>query len=187
MASFSKFLLRILGWTPVGQIPDGINKAVFITAPHTSFVDFFVGRLYCWSHKIPAKIFIKQEAFKWYYGWLLKFVGGIPIDRSQPGNRVEIAAEMIKERDHIFLAITPEGTRKRVTKWKKGFYFIAQKAEVPIILSFLDYGKKEVGIGPILDVSGDIEKDFKTIEDYYRGMKGKYPEMFNLYDPEKDQ
>lgn len=166
----------------VGYPPVGIKKAVFITAPHTSFMDFFIGRMYCWARGIPAKIFIKKEAFKWYYGWLLKYVGGIPIDRSKPGNRVEQVAEMIKSQDNIFLAITPEGTRKRVEVWKRGFYFIAEKAEVPIILSFLDYGTKEVGIGPALNVTGDIEKDFKTIEDYYRGMQGKYPEMFNLWE-----
>jgi 1-acyl-sn-glycerol-3-phosphate acyltransferase len=173
-----------MGWKSIGDPPKGVNKAVFITAPHTSFMDFFIGRLYCWSKRIPAKIFIKKEAFKWYYGWLLKAVGGIPIDRSQPGNRVETTANMIRERNPIFLAITPEGTRKRVEVWKRGFYYIAQKAEVPIILSFLDYGKKEVGIGPILEVTGDIQEDFKTIEDFYRGMKGKHPEKFNLYEPE---
>lgn len=170
----------------IGDPPKGIKKAVFITAPHTSFVDFFIGRMYCWAKGIPAKIFIKDEAFKWYYGWLLKSLGGgIPIDRSKPGNTVDISAEMIKERDSIFLAITPEGTRKRVEVWKRGFYYIAQKAEVPIILSFLDYGKKEVGIGPILDVSGDINVDLKKIEDFYRGMQGKHPEMFNLSEKEK--
>jgi 1-acyl-sn-glycerol-3-phosphate acyltransferase len=170
-----------MGWKLVGGPPEGITKAVFITAPHTSFYDFFIGRLYCWARRIPAKIFIKKEAFKWYYGWLLKYVGGIPIDRSKAGNKVEQVAEMMKNHDPIFLAITPEGTRKRVEHWKKGFYYIAQKAEVPIIFSFLDYGKKEVGIGPMLDVTGDFEKDFKKIEDFYRGMKGKFPEKFNLY------
>lgn len=187
MAFISKIILKLLGWTLVGSPPEELKKAVFITAPHTSFEDFFVGRMYCWARGIPAKIFIKQEAFKWYYGWLLKYVGGIPIDRSKPGNRVEQVAEMITEQDNIFLAITPEGTRKRVEVWKRGFYFIAQKAEVPIIMSYLDYGKKEVGIGPVLEVTGDIEKDFKTIEDYYRGKQGKYPEMFNLSEPKKVQ
>lgn len=182
MAAFSAFLLKLLGWKTVGYPPKGITKAVFITAPHTSFVDFFIGRLYCWERKIPAKIFIKKEAFKWPYGWLLKYVGGIPIDRSQPGNRVDQAAEMIKNNDPVFLAITPEGTRKRVEVWKRGFYYIAQKAEVPIVLSYLDYGKKEVGIGPVLNVTGDIKKDFETIENYYRGMQGKHPEMFNLWE-----
>lgn len=185
MAGISRFLLKLFGWTSVGYPPKGITKAVFITAPHTSFWDFFIGRLYCWERGIPAKIFIKKEAFKWYYGWLLKYVGGIPIDRSKAGNRVEQAADMIRNGENIFLAITPEGTRKRVEVWKRGFYYIAQRAEVPIILSYLDYGKKEVGIGPILNVTGDISKDFKTIEDYYRGMQGKYPEMFSLYEPKK--
>lgn len=180
MKLLSELILKLMGWKLIGAPPEGISKAVFITAPHTSFYDFFIGRMYCWSRKIPAKVFIKKEAFKWYYGWLLKYVGGIPIDRSKSGNRVEQAAEMLKERDPIYLAITPEGTRKRVDTWKKGFYYIALKAEVPIIFSFLDYDKKEVGIGPILEVTGNFNKDFKKIEDYYRGMKGKHPERFNL-------
>lgn len=186
MAAFSKFLLNLLGWTCVGEPPKGITKAVFITAPHTSFMDFFIGRLYCWSKGIPAKIFIKREAFKWYYGWLLKYVGGIPVDRSKPGNRVEQAANMIRDNDPVFLAITPEGTRKKVEIWKRGFYYIALKAEVPIVLSFLDYGTKEVGIGPILEVTGNFDEDFKKIQDYYRGRQAKYPEMFSLWDPKKD-
>lgn len=181
MQFLSNLILKLMGWTLVGGPPEGLTKAVFITAPHTSFYDFFIGRMYCWSRKIPAKVFIKKEAFKWYYGWLLKYVGGIPIDRSKPGNRVEQAAAMIREHDPIYLAITPEGTRKKVDTWKKGFYYIAQKAEVPIVFSYLDYGKKEVGIGPILEVTGDFETDFKKVEDYYRGMKGKHPELFNLY------
>lgn len=182
MAVFSSFILKLLGWKAVGYPPENITKAVFITAPHTSFVDFFIGRLYCWSRKIPAKIFIKQEAFKWPYKRLLKYVGGIPVDRSQPGNRVEQAALMIKNNDPIFLAITPEGTRKRIDVWKRGFYYIAQQADVPIVLSYLDYGKKEVGIGPILKVTGDINKDMETIQDYYRGMQGRYPEKFSLWE-----
>lgn len=180
MRWFSSFLLKILGWKAVGYPPEGVTKAVFITAPHTSFEDFFIGRLYCWARGIPAKIFIKKEAFKWYYFGLLEAIGGIAIDRTKPGNRVEQAADMIKHNDPIFLAITPEGTRKRVENWKRGFYYIAQKANVPIVLSYLDYEKKEVGIGPVLKVTGDFVTDFKQIEDYYRGMKGKHPEMFNL-------
>ena len=181
MHILSELILKLMGWKLVGYPPEGITKAVFITAPHTSFFDFFIGRLYCWSRKIPARIFIKKEAFKWYYGWLLKYVGGIPIDRTKPGNRVEQAAEMLKKHDPIFLAITPEGTRKRVEHWKRGFYHIARLAEVPIIMSFIDYGKKEVGIGPLLDVTGDWDRDFEKIKAYYSGMKGKHPEKFNLY------
>lgn len=181
MRLLSELILKIMGWKLIGGPPEGVTKAIFITAPHTSYYDFFIGRMYCWARRIPAKLFIKKEAFKWPYAGLLRYVGGIPVDRSKPGNRVEQIAEMIKENEPIYLAITPEGTRKRVDTWKKGFYYIAQKADVPIIFSFLDYGKKEVGIGPILDVTGDFDTDFKKIEDYYRGMKGKHPELFNLY------
>ena len=129
---------------------------------------------------IPIRIVIKKEAFFWPFGWLLKKVGGIPIDRSKSVNRVDQVAELFKVTDPMFYALTPEGTRKRSDKWKKGFYYIALKAKVPILLSYIDYKKKEAGIGPAFYPTGDFEKDFKEIEDFYRGKIAKHPEYFNL-------
>ena len=169
-----------MGWTTVGGPPEGVKKAIFITAPHTSNLDFFIGRMYAWTRRMPIKTLIKKEAFFWPFGGLLKKSGGIPVDRSKASNMVEFAAEIFNQYDTIYMAITPEGTRKRVEHWKKGFYYIAQKANVPIIMSFLDYGNKRVGIGPMLHTTGDIKKDFKVIEDFYRGMKARHPEKFNL-------
>ncbi|HEY9114147.1 MAG TPA: 1-acyl-sn-glycerol-3-phosphate acyltransferase [Bacteroidales bacterium] len=180
MKWISYLILKMMGWTTVGGPPEGVKKAIFITAPHTSNLDFFIGRMYAWTRKLPIKTLIKKEAFFWPFGGLLKKTGGIPIDRSKASNSVEMAAEIFNQYDTIYMAITPEGTRKLVKHWKKGFYYIAQKANVPIVLSFLDYKNKIVGIGPILETSGDIEKDFKKIEDFYRGMQGRHPEKFNL-------
>lgn len=180
MRLISTLILKLTGWTTVGGPPEGIKKAVFITAPHTSNLDFFIGRMYSWKNRLPIKVLIKKEAFFWPLGGLLKKAGGIPVNRSKASNLVEQSAELFNKYDTIYLTITPEGTRKRVDHWKKGFYYIAQKANVPIVLSFIDYGNKKVGIGPILNTTGDFEKDFKVIEDFYRGMKAKHPEKFNL-------
>jgi 1-acyl-sn-glycerol-3-phosphate acyltransferase len=180
MKWISILILKLIGWKRVGSPPAGVKKAIFITAPHTSNLDFFIGRLYAWSNSIPVKFLIKKEAFFWPFGKLLRKSGGIAIDRKKASNTVEMAAEIFNQYDSIYMAITPEGTRKLVKTWKKGFYYIAQKADVPIVLSFLDYGNKKVGIGPVLETSGDVVKDFKKIEDFYRGMKGRHPEKFNL-------
>lgn len=180
MRLISIFILKLIGWKTVGGPPEGVKKAIFITAPHTSNLDFFIGRLYAWSKRIPVKFLIKKEAFFWPFGSLLKRSGGIPINRKKASNTVEMASEIFHQYDTIYMAITPEGTRKLVTHWKKGFYYIAQRANVPIVLSFLDYKNKIVGIGPVLETTGDIEKDFKKIEDFYRGMQGRHPEKFNL-------
>ncbi|MFA5419161.1 MAG: lysophospholipid acyltransferase family protein [Bacteroidales bacterium] len=180
MKEISKFIFKILGWTYVGGLPDGISKAVMIIAPHTSNWDFMYGKLYVWIKQIPVSIIIKKEAFFWPTGGLLKKVGGIPIDRARKGNTVGQIAALFKVHDPFFLGITPEGTRKKRDEWKRGFYFIAMEAKVPLIMSYLDYGKKEAGIGPILYPTGDYEADLKVIQDFYRGKTARYPDQFNL-------
>ncbi len=180
MKTLSKLIYKLFGWKATGNIPEGITKAVFIIAPHTSNLDFYIGRLYCWMKDIPIKVVIKKEAFIKPFGWLLKKAGGIPIDRNKKANRVDQVVDLFKENDPMFFAITPEGTRKRAKTWKKGFYYIALKAEVPILLCFIDYEKKEAGIGPPFYPTGDFEKDFKEIEEFYRGRIGRHPENFNL-------
>lgn len=180
MRLLSKLVYALFGWKAKGRVPEGITQAVFIIAPHTSNWDFYIGRLYCWIHKIPINLLIKKEAFKWPLGGLLKKSGGIPVDRSRATSKVVQISKMFKERDPMFLAITPEGTRKLSTKWKMGFYHIAVEAKVPILLSYIDYKKKIAGVGPPFWPTGDVERDFKEIEDFYRGIHAKYPDQFNL-------
>jgi len=180
MKAFSKFIYKITGWKATGGVPEGLTKAVFIIAPHTSNIDFYIGRFYCWIKDIPINVVIKKEAFFWPFGGLLRKVGGVPIDRSKSMNRVDQVVELFKVTDPMFFALTPEGTRKRADKWKKGFYYIAMKANVPILLSYIDYEKKEAGVGPPFYPTGDYEKDIKEIENFYRGIKGRHPEYFNL-------
>jgi 1-acyl-sn-glycerol-3-phosphate acyltransferase len=110
----------------------------------------------------------------------MKALGGIPVNRKKNERMVDAVARMVDEHEHIILVITPEGTRTRVDHWKRGFYYIALKAKVPIALGWIDYPDKRGGIGPIMYPSGDFDKDFKEIEDFYRGFRGRNPEWFNL-------
>ena len=180
MKQLSILIYKLIGWKCLGGIPDGITKAVVVIAPHTSNWDFLIGRLYTWIMEIPVSILIKKEAFFWPTAGLLKKVGGIPIDRSKKGNTVGQIAALFEKNDPFYLGITPEGTRTLRQEWKRGFYFIALEANVPLLFSYIDYAKKEAGIGPAFYPTGDFEKDLLVIQDFYKGITAKYPHQFNL-------
>lgn len=176
-----KNLLKVLGWKLVGNIPDDVKKCIIAVAPHTCIDDFILGRFaYCAVGR-PVKFMIKKEFFKNpIMRWLLTRLGGIPVDRSRNNNVINSVSALFKQSDELNIVITPEGTRKLVHQWKKGFYYIAVKAEVPIVLGFLDYKKKELGFGPILYPTGNYEEDWEIMEKFYRGIAAKYPEKYNL-------
>jgi 1-acyl-sn-glycerol-3-phosphate acyltransferase len=177
----SKATLRLFGWNTNGALPKGIKKAVVVSAPHTSYWDFVVGRLTFWAIRVNIRFLIKKEVFVFPLGWFLKKLGGLPVDRGKyKSNMVKQVAELFNENESLAVVITPEGTRHRVKHWKKGFYLIAIEAGVPIALSFIDYRNKTGGIGPILYPSGDYEKDLVLIQDFYRDKTACHPERFNL-------
>jgi 1-acyl-sn-glycerol-3-phosphate acyltransferase len=176
----SKIILKIIGWKIVGEIPKDIKKAVVISAPHTSNLDFFIGRLGLWSKGYPVYFLIKKEAFKPPFGGILKRSGGIPVDRSKSSSTTLKIAHELDKRDNVYLIVTPEGTRSLVKNWKKGFYYIALAAKIPIILGFVNYPKKEGGFGPVFYPTGDYEKDIKEIQKYYYDKGARHPEKFNL-------
>ena len=180
MKYLSKLILHLAGWKVVGGLPPGIRKCVVIVAPHTSMWDFVWGRLAFTVIGIRVKFLIKKEAFAHGLGPLLRWLGGIPIDRSKSNHMVEQVAELFSQYESLYITITPEGTRSLVTSWKKGYYYIALRAKVPVILGFLDYKEKKCGLGPVMLPSGNYEEDFRQIEDFYRGRQGKHPEKFNL-------
>lgn len=164
-----------------GRIPSDIQKAVVISAPHTSGLDFMIGRLGFYLIGIrKVKFLIKKEMFRFPLGILIRALGAIPVDRGRKNNMVDQVTKMFNEKKRFYLLITPEGTRKYTTNWKKGFYQIALKAKVPIVIGFIDYSKKECGIGSVLYPSGDFEKDFKIITDFYKTKTARYPKDFNL-------
>jgi len=180
MRVIAKFVLWLLGWKCIGGIPESVPKCVIIEAPHTSMWDFVYGRLALYALNMRAMFLIKKEIFWPLLGTIIKAFGGIPIDRSKGRDIVDEVVKVFEEHDHICLVITPEGTRKKVTKWRRGYYYIALKAEVPVALGFLDYKNKIAEIKELIYPTGDFEKDFGHIQEFYRGIQGKHPERFNL-------
>ncbi len=180
LSTLSQLVLRIFGWRTSGTIPGGITKAVLIVAPHTSYWDFVIGRLTFWASHVKIRVLIKKEVFFFPLGPFLKLLGGIPVARGHKNYMIGQAAELFQKYKDLVIVITPEGTRRKVRQWKKGFYMIAQEANVPIALAFIDYSKRTGGVGPILYPSGDYEKDMAIIFDFYKDKTGKHPERFVL-------
>lgn len=181
MRHIASLILKIKGWTIIGSPPQDLKKCVILAAPHTSMSDFAIGRLAYWKLGVPVRFLIKIEMFKYpFFSWLLKKCGGIPVERGKRNNLVNYIADLFNKSEELNVVITPEGTRKYTENWKKGFYFIALKANIPIVLGFVDYKKKEGGFGPILFPTGDFDKDFEIIQDFYRTKTALHPERFNL-------
>lgn len=175
---FAKAVLKLAGWKIVGELP--ASKAVVMMAPHTANLDFFMGWLGYTSMGIKSHFLIKKEVFKWYSSRILKAMGGIPVDRKHSSNVVLQITEEFHKREKFIVTITPEGTRKLNKHWKRGFYYIAQSAGVPVSMGFLDYKKKEGGFGKSFYPSGNFEEDLKIMEDFYSSKTAKHPERFNL-------
>ncbi len=174
MKSFSTFLLGILGWTVDHDVPK-LDKYVLIGAPHTSNWDFPLTLFGLSSMGVRFNWVAKHTLFIWPFGYIFEAIGGIPVNRSAGTTFLKNAIELYRQRTRMVLAIAPEGTRSRSRYWKTGFYTIALKAGVPIALGYIDYPKKRIGIGQVLEPSGDLEQDFKIIKDFYRDKTGKYP------------
>ncbi|MBT8333192.1 MAG: lysophospholipid acyltransferase family protein, partial [Deltaproteobacteria bacterium] len=173
--SISQFILRVIGWQAISTIPP-LEKYLLVGAPHTTNWDFPLTLLALSSLGVKFNWVAKHTLFWWPLGLFLRVIGGIPVDRSGGMAFLKQAIELYKERDKLILAIAPEGTRSRTSHWKSGFYVIARKANVPIVLGSIDYPTKQITIGMVLMPSGNIEKDFKRIREFYRGKEGKYPE-----------
>ncbi|MBI1288043.1 MAG: acyltransferase [Flavobacteriales bacterium] len=173
------FWYRIGGWKVVSPLPKDLKKAVIAAAPHTSNEDFPVGIGAWYSEHRDASFIAKKELFDGPMGFMFRATGGIPIDRAKSKNMVEQAADFFRERDELILVIAPEGTRAWKPRWKTGFYYIAKTAGVPIILAYMDFAKKEVGMGELFWPTDDEKADFKYIEDFYAKVTAKHPEKYN--------
>jgi 1-acyl-sn-glycerol-3-phosphate acyltransferase len=176
MWKITMFILKVLGWTIDKHTPEGVNKCVVVMGPHTSNWDFVIGRLAFASYGVNGRFLIKKELFFFPLGWFLKAIGGIPVDRKRKNSMTEFAATQFEENDKMFMVFTPEGTRSYNPKWKKGFYYIALKANVPIYIGYMDYEKKIGGFHSKFTPTGDVEKDIQYIKDILKQYKGKYPE-----------
>lgn len=176
---FARLLLLISGWRLEGEIPQ-LKKCVIIGAPHTSNWDLFFGLLYKMYYGLNIHFLMKQELFRFPLNLFFKRIGGIPVNRGQKNNLVETLYEKFTQKENFFLALTPEGTRGKVKHWKRGFYYIATKAKVPVVLGYMDYGRKVVGVGPVFYPTKDIEADMAEIIGFYSSIQAKFPELFSF-------
>ena len=167
---------NLMGWKIVGEIDEGVKKCVMMVMPHTSAHDFYLGIFTRGITGLEMNFVGKKELFRFPFGAYFRYMGGEPLDRSGGLNKVDSIAAIFKRREVFRLAVAPEGTRNKVTELKTGFYFIAMKANVPIIPVAFDFGKKEVNLGRPLFPSGNIDADMQILKQHYIGVKGKIPE-----------
>lgn len=175
----SKFIFKnILGWKLVNDFPKDLKKYVVIAAPHTSWQDFPIGILARNTSGVKINFIGKDSLFKGPFGFIFRSLGGTPVDRSKSNNLVEAIVKVFNSKDEFRLALSPEGTRKKVDKWKTGFYYIAKGANVPIVMATLDFGKKQIKISEPYYTTDDKDKDFEFFQSFYKGVLGKKPELF---------
>lgn len=178
MHLIAKLYFWLAGWKTVGTVPAGIKKAIIVAAPHTSNMDFPLARAFFYIKKIQVRYVIKKEWMKLFLKNFFLSTGALPVDRTNAARMVEHMADLLKKAEKMYILISPEGTRSSVKKWKSGFYRTAVLAEVPLILAYLDYGKKEAGIGPVFYPTGDYEADMKYIHNYYSRVIPRHPEQY---------
>jgi 1-acyl-sn-glycerol-3-phosphate acyltransferase len=167
MSWLAKILfLRIMGWRIEGDFPQ-LKKFIVAVYPHTRNMDFIIGVLIRAVLNEKISYVGKKELFNPLTGWFFRALGGTPIDRNSNENKVSAIAQIFKEQDAFRMAIAPEGTRKKVDRWKTGFYYIALEAEVPILLVHFNYPSKKVSFLKLLKPTGDIEKDLKEMKAYF--------------------
>lgn len=181
MRWLAKFIyFKILGWKIVGNTnfsKDTIKKAVIIAAPHTSWHDFYIGLLLRKILGVKTNFIGKAELFKWPFGYYFRATGGVPVNRKERQDLVSSIVDIFNEREEFRLTLAPEGTRKKVDKWRTGFYHIAKQANVPIIMFTLDFENKQNKISEPFYTTNNQEADFKFIHDFYKDVKGKIPEF----------
>ncbi len=181
MVLFSKLVFWLAGWKLNYKQSPHLKRCVMIAAPHTSNWDFIFARSAFFLMGVEMKYMIKKELIRFPFGGMLKSMGAIPIDRSKKSNVVDYCISLFGEQKDLVIMIPPEGTRGKVEKWKSGFYHVALGAKVPIGLGYLDFKKKEAGIGDFFIPTGDIQKDFEIIKKFYSTVTPENPELF---DPE---
>ena len=165
-------ILRLGGWRVIGELPD-VSRLVLIGAPHSSNWDGVWGFAALLAMGLDLRILGKKELFRWPLGPVMRFLGIIPIDRSAPGGFVAQSIETMQNADALWIGIAPEGTRKRVEKWKTGFWKLARGAQVPVIPSYFHYPHKIIGIGPTITLSDDMAADMARIREWYRPWQGR--------------
>lgn len=179
---YQYIFFRLMKWKIIGILEEHTKKCIMIVVPHTSWHDFYIGVLTRGSLNIEINFVAKKELFKFPFGFYFKWMGGAPLNRAKAQNKVEAIANIFNHREVFRLAIAPEGTRKKVKEWKTGFYYIALKANVPIICVGFNFSKKQVEFSEPFYPTGDIDNDIKLLQKKYIGVIGKIPK--NSFTPE---
>ena len=173
----TKFIFhKLLGWKIDGEFNKDIRKSIVIVVPHTSWHDFYIGVFARRILRTNINFVAKKELFRWPFGAYFRWMGGTPLDRAGGLNKVDAIAKIFSEKKEFRMALAPEGTRKKVDRWKTGFYYIALKAKVPIIPVAFDYKTKTVKVGAAFYPTGNLEEDLKVLHKFYDGVVGKVPQ-----------
>lgn len=169
-------VLRLAGWRIEGALPGNARKCVLIAAPHTTNWDLPWTLMAAFALDLNIRWMGKASIFRWPFSGLMRWLGGLPVERSQAGNQVSAAAEALRAAEApVQLVVAPEGTRSQVARWKTGFYYIAQGAGVPILMAYIDYPDRRAGLGPLFQPSGDLERDMAEIRAFYAPFRGRHP------------
>lgn len=176
MHALAKFIyFKLMGWKLVGSFPK-LDKCIVAVVPHTSWVDFFLGLLIRRIWQEDISFLAKKSLFKPPFGWYIKWMGGKPIVRNKNSDLVTVIAESFKKATTLKIALSPEGTRKKVTELKTGFYYIAKASNIPIVLVTFDYGHKQIKVSEPYYATENKEQDFTTYKAFFKGTIGKVPE-----------
>lgn len=175
--AFGRLVLRLAGWRIEGGLP-AERRFVVIVAPHTSNWDFVVGVFAMFALGVGVHFIGKHTLFRGPLGPVMRWLGGTPVDRSASRGTVQQAAAEIRARDAYVLALSPEGTRRRVVEWKRGFYHIAVAAHVPVLAVWLDYSRRVVGIGAPVHPTGDADADIARLRAFYHAGMARYPAKY---------
>lgn len=165
-------LLKLGGWKMVGEFAD-VKKAVLLGAPHSSNWDGVWGFAALLAMGLDLRVLGKKELFHWSMAWLMRRLGVIPIDRRAPGGFVAQSISAMKDADALWIGLAPEGTRKKVEKWKSGFWKLAKGADVPVIPVYFHYPDKTIGVGQPIELSDDIAADMAKIRAWYAPWQGR--------------
>jgi 1-acyl-sn-glycerol-3-phosphate acyltransferase len=176
----SKIILKLFGWNAVGKVPAHIKKYVAVAAPHTSNWDFPIFLMTAFALGLNAHWMGKHTLFRFPFRNVMTWLGGIPVNRTIRGDMVATATKMLRSADTFAIGISPEGTRRATEHWHTGFWYIAQSAQVPIILAYIDYKTKQCGIYAEFRSSGDVTQDMEQIKDFYATFEGRNPHNFKI-------
>jgi len=180
MKNISKFILvKLFGWEIENNFPINLKKYIIIVAPHTSWIDFPLSILVKSVSKVDIKYIGKHTLFKPPFGYFFRAMGGMPVNRAKSQSMVQAIINIFNENESFVFSLSPEGTRKKVSQWKSGFYHVAKGANIPLVMTGLDYEKKKVIISEPYYLTDNEQQDIKIFREFFKDIKGKYPEKFD--------